>query len=248
MQDPNPYLNAVTAGDLLAPAIIGYLIGSLPFGYLVAKVKGVNIFEVGSKSPGATNVRRVLGSGPGNLVFFLDALKGVIAAGWLPLCLWLHLFYLNDTQSEWAQIRVNMVGGLPPIRESAFVIAINVTSLIAALLGHSYSCFTKFRGGKGVATTAGGFLVLLPWVLVIAVAVWWTTFKISRYVSLASIFAALALPLAAFFLGEPPLLLGLSLIIAGFVVLRHRANIGRLLNGTENRFVKKSAPPQPPPS
>ena len=127
-------------------------------------------------------------------------------------------------------------------------LAVAMASLIAALLGHSYSCFTKFRGGKGVATTAGGFLVLMPWVLVIAVAVWWSTFKISRYVSLASILAALALPIAAFFLHSPPLLLGLALIIAGFVILRHRANIVRLLNGTENRFVKKPAPPQPPPS
>ena len=226
-------------------AVVGYLLGSLPFGYLVARAKGVNIFEVGSKSPGATNVRRVLGPRSGNLVFVLDALKGAVAAGWLiwisPLLV-LHQYDLNGNRDP-----SGSADGAS-IFSSTEILFLAVICLAAALVGHSYSCFTKFRGGKGVATTAGGFLVLMPWVLVIAVAVWWITFKISRYVSLASILAALALPLAAFFLGVPPLLLGLALIIAGFVVLRHRANIGRLLNGTENRFVKKSAPPQPPPS
>ena len=83
----------------------------------------------------------------------------------------------------------------------------------------------------------------MPWVLVIAVAVWWVTFKISRYVSLASILAALALPIAAFFLQKPPLLLRLAAVIAVFVTIRHRANIVRLCNGTENKFVKKPASP-----
>jgi glycerol-3-phosphate acyltransferase PlsY len=222
---------------LLTAAIVGYLLGSLPFGYLVAKAKGVNIFEVGSKNPGATNVRRVLGSGPGNLVFFLDALKGAAATGWPRFLSYKsttifldtgQTVVITDTAQYWHQLAL--------------------TGLIAALLGHSFSCFTKFRGGKGVATTAGGFLVLMPWVLVIAVAVWWSIFNISRYVSLASILAALALPIAAFFLHSSPLLLGLAAVIAIFVILRHRANIVRLLNGTENRFVKKSEPPQPPPS
>src|SRR5581483_11891260 len=70
------------SSSLLIAAVVGYLLGSLPFGYLVARAKGVNIFEVGSRNPGATNVRRVLGAGPGNLVFFLDALKGAAATGW----------------------------------------------------------------------------------------------------------------------------------------------------------------------
>src|SRR3954471_15755589 len=78
---------------LLLALVVGYLLGSLPFGYLVARSKGVNIFEVGSKNPGATNVRRVLGSGPGNLVFFLDALKGAVATGW-------PLFHVNWTRAN----------------------------------------------------------------------------------------------------------------------------------------------------
>jgi glycerol-3-phosphate acyltransferase PlsY len=227
---------------LLIAAIVGYLLGSLPFGYLVAKAKGVNIFEVGSKNPGATNVRRVLGSGPGNFVFVLDALKGALAVGWICAAAWLvplgsHLGGPSDNNHyTWFYFRQACEEQAP------FAIA----GLAGALLGHSYSCFTKFRGGKGVATTAGGFLVLMPVVLVIAVAVWWITFKLSRYVSLASILAALTLPTAAFFLHESPLLLGLAAVIAVFVTIRHRANIVRLCNGTENKFVKKPAAPDTP--
>jgi len=231
---------------LLFAAVVGYLLGSLPFGWLVAKAKGVNIFEVGSKNPGATNVRRVLGSGPGNLVFFLDALKGAVASGWLITWHWFadqRVIHRYASPSEFDAIFVKF---WPLAYEGYFKAAI--VCLIAALLGHSFSCFTKFRGGKGVATTAGGFLVLMPVATLIGAATWIVTFYASRYVSLASILAAVALPVAAFFLGQPPLLTGLAAVIGAFVILRHRANIVRLLNGTENRFVKKSAPPQPPPS
>src|SRR5687767_14281833 len=126
---------------LLIAAFVGYLLGSLPFGYLVARSKGVNIFEVGSKNPGATNVRRVLGSGPGNLVFFLDALKGAVATGWPRLYfLWKALAFGNSAS------------------DATDAVSAAVAGLIGALLGHSFSCFTKFRGGKGVATATGGLL------------------------------------------------------------------------------------------
>jgi glycerol-3-phosphate acyltransferase PlsY len=223
--------------SLLIAALAGYLLGSLPFGYLVARAKGVNIFEVGSKSSGATNVRRVLGSGAGNLVFLLDLLKGSVAAGW-PLLL--HLKWLDgDRVSDGTAVVV-----VQAMIEQAYYMA--VVGLICALVGHSYSCFTKFRGGKGVATGAGGLLVLLPAVALIAVAVWTATFFAARYVSLASILAALTLPVAAFLLKEDRLLIGLTLLIAIFVIVRHRANIGRLLNGTESKFVKKPHPSPPP--
>ncbi len=201
---------------LLLAIAVGYLLGSLPFGYLVARAQGVNIFEVGSKNPGATNVRRVCGSGPGNVVFALDALKGAAATAW-PL--WL-------VASPELQDRCQLVG------------------LVSALLGHSFSCFTKFRGGKGVATSAGGLLVLLPWATAIAGLVWVITFYASRYVSLASILAAVALVVATYFFAAPTMLLGVAVVIAGFVILRHRTNIARLLNGTENKFVKKGAAPK----
>jgi len=213
---------------LLLAAFVGYILGALPFGYFVARSKGINIFEHGSKSPGATNVKRVLGEkfGPagkrlGNLVFFLDALKGAVATGW-PL---------------WVMGRITMN---PEETYRTVVLPCAITGLVFALIGHSFSCFTKFKGGKGVATAAGGFAVLMPVALLIALGVWIATFYGSRYVSLASILAAVALPVGAFFLHQPPLLLGLSVAIALFVVIRHRTNITRLMNGTENKFVKKT--------
>jgi glycerol-3-phosphate acyltransferase PlsY len=203
--------------QLAISLVVGYLLGSLPFGFLVARAKGVNIFEVGSKNPGATNVRRVLGSGPGNLVFFLDALKGALATGW-PL------------------LMCSLKGGSCDPDE---ISAMSVAGLIGALLGHSFSCFTKFRGGKGVATATGGLLVLMPIALLIGAAVWAITFYSTRYVSLASILASVAMPIAAFFLKVQPLLLGLTILIAVLVVVRHRTNIQRLMAGTESKFVKK---------
>lgn len=213
---------------VLIAAAVGYLLGSLPFGYLVARAKGVNIFEVGSKNPGATNVRRVLGSGPGNLVFALDALKGAMAAGWpLLYALW------SVRGSEQTKLSYSIVVSHSPTPEMA------IAGLVGALLGHSFSCFTQFRGGKGVATATGGLLVLMPLVLLIAAALWAGTFYALRYVSLASIVAAISLPVSGYFLDASRLLLGVAVAIALFVVIRHRTNIQRLLAGTESKFVKK---------
>jgi glycerol-3-phosphate acyltransferase PlsY len=208
---------------LLIAAVVGYFLGALPFGYLVARARGINIFEHGSKNPGATNVRRVCGKGPGNLVFALDAVKGAAAAGW-PIAL-----ALSDIDGHFCG---NSLAG---------ALYLAVTGLIAALIGHSFSCFTKFKGGKGVATASGGFLVLMPLPLLVGLGVWLATFYTTRYVSLASMLAAIALPIAAFFFKQPNLLIGLGGVIALFVVLRHRTNIARLLSGTESKFVKKSA-------
>lgn len=217
--------------SLLIAAAAGYLLGALPFGYVVARSKGINIFEHGSKNPGATNVKRVLGEkfGPagkrlGNLVFFLDALKGAIATGWPLLA-----------------ARLCHDGGL----FSEDTIYFCVTGLVGALVGHSFSCFTHFKGGKGVATAAGGFLVLMPFALLTALAVWIVTFYASRYVSLASILAAATLPVAAFLYRQPPLLIGLAGVIAAFVIVRHRANIARLLKGTESKFTKRTTTTTP---
>jgi acyl phosphate:glycerol-3-phosphate acyltransferase len=213
---------------LLIAAIAGYLFGALPFGYLVARSKGINIFEHGSKNPGATNVRRVLGEkfGPagkklGNLVFILDAVKGAAAGGWMLIA-----------------AKLGVGGGA---WDADTLLWMQVVGVAASLVGHCFSCFTGFRGGKGVATTVGGILVLMPIAIGIATLVWVLTFYSSRYVSLASILAALALPISAVLLGRSSILIGLSIAIALFVVVRHRANISRLLNGTENRFVKKTA-------
>lgn len=222
---------------LLVTAVIGYLLGSLPFGYLVARSKGVNIFEVGSKNPGATNVRRVLGSGPGNLVFALDAAKGALAValGFFHV-IWTseHMAFTFDINDE-ASLRRPVVG------------------LVSALVGHSFSCFTRFRGGKGVATGIGGFAVLFPYGAGIALALWGLFLLITRYVSLASMLAAASLPFSAYFLHKSWLLTGASLAIAVFVAVRHRTNISRILAGTESRIGQKkpaasTTPPPPAPT
>jgi glycerol-3-phosphate acyltransferase PlsY len=218
---------------LIIAAVVGYFLGALPFGYLVARSRGINIFEHGSKNPGATNVRRVCGKGPGNLVFALDALKGAAAAGWVLIG---ARFYASSGEAV----------SLPPMMRDALLLS--VVGLIAALIGHSFSCFTKFKGGKGVATATGGFLVLMPLPLLVGLGVWLATFYTTRFVSLASMLAAASLPIAAYFFKQPNLLIGLGAVIAVFVVLRHRANIVRLLNGTESKFVRKSAAPDSNPA
>jgi len=225
---------------LTIAAVLGYLLGAIPFGWLVARAHGINIFEHGSKSPGATNVKRVLGKKAGNTVFALDAVKGALAAGWPLLMERVGLAQVADTKNavswSWMLVDVKLLG-------PETVIPAAVTGLLFAVLGHSFSCFTRFKGGKGVATSAGGFIVLMPIVTLIALAVWLVTFYGSRYVSLASILAAVAMPVAAYFLKEPKLVVILAGVIGAFVIILHRANIKRLLNGTENRFVKKSAAP-----
>jgi glycerol-3-phosphate acyltransferase PlsY len=205
-------------------ALLGYLIGSVNFAVLVAKKHGVDILKEGSGNPGATNVKRVLGKGPGNLVFALDALKGFVGAG-LP-----YLF-----------LRIEETGSAADIH-----FTICVAGFVGTLLGHCFSCFLKFKGGKGVASTIGGLLVLLPIPILIGAAIWGLVFMLSRYVSLASIALGVSLPLSCWLLplftkltfGQPEFWFAAA--IAAFNVWTHRANIGRLLAGTENRFVKQA--------
>jgi acyl phosphate:glycerol-3-phosphate acyltransferase len=208
---------------LLIAAVSGYLLGALPFGYLVARSRGVNIFTVGSRSPGATNVGRVLGMWPRNIVFALDVLKGAVAAGWPLLVAW----------------------GV--IRDYSVPSMLGYVGLASALVGHSFSCFTWFKGGKGVSTAVGGLLVLMPVVAAIATGTWALVFFTTRYVSLASIVAALSLPASAWLLsrGGGWLDVDVAALIALFVVVRHRANIVRLLGGTEKRFEGKKGDESP---
>ncbi len=199
-------------------AVVGYLLGSLPIGYVVARAHGVDIFKEGSGNPGATNVKRVLGEKfgakgkrAGNFVFVLDAVKGAIAAAWPAL----------------------------PLLHAPEARLLGLIGVIAAVLGHSFSVFTKFKGGKGVATAAGGVLVLMPVPCLIGVVVWLVTFSVTRYVSLGSVVAAVVVPAAGWLLGNPlPLNIVVSLL-GLFVIVRHRENIKRLLAGTESKFAKK---------
>lgn len=199
----------MSAVSILFVTLVGYLIGAISFAVIIARSQGVDIFTVGSGNPGATNVKRALGKKWGNLTFALDALKGFVAAGW-PL-----LAYGGDD-------RLAVIG------------------LIAAILGHSFSIFLKFRGGKGVATAIGGLLALMWPVLLIGLALWLVTFYTSKVVALASVLFALSLPVSAYFLyfrpdpRDPRFYLGIVLAI--FIVVRHRSNIVRMFSGKENRF------------
>ncbi|MDQ8185058.1 glycerol-3-phosphate 1-O-acyltransferase PlsY [Pelagicoccus sp. SDUM812002] len=192
----------------LSAAGAGYLIGSLPFGYLVAKANGVDIFSVGSKNPGATNVKRCVGKKAGNIVFMLDAVKGFTATAW-PILLAGESFHYG------------LVG------------------LVFAVLGHSFSLFTKFRGGKGVATMLGGVVALMYVAALVGVLVWLVVFYASRYVSLASICLAISLPITNLVIGSPATLTWVSLALGLLVVVRHKDNIVRLIRGEENKFAKK---------
>lgn len=212
----------------IAASVVGYILGSVPNGYLVAKAHGVDIFKEGSGNPGATNVKRVLGEKfgdkgrrAGNWVFVLDAVKGALAAGW-PL-VWCCLPSCSFTSASASEL--GLIG------------------VVAAVLGHSFSVFTRFKGGKGVATAVGGLIVIIPIPCVIGFAVWIASFYLTRYVSLGSILGAVAVPAASWIQGNP---LPINIVTTGlglFVIYRHRENIRRLLNGTENRFVKKTGTP-----
>lgn len=220
---------------LFVSALIGYLLGSLPFGYIVARAHGVDIFREGSGNPGATNVKRVLGEKfgakgkrAGNFVFVLDVVKGALAAGWALLARTDHVIGF-----DWGTL--GMSGSLSGNDWRL----VGLAGVVGAVLGHSFSIFTKFKGGKGVATAAGGVLVLVPVSCLIGAGVWIVTFYTTRYVSLGSILAAVAVPAASWIRGNP---LALNLVVTAlglFVIIRHRENIKRLLAGTESRFTKK---------
>jgi acyl phosphate:glycerol-3-phosphate acyltransferase len=208
---------------LLTSAVAGYFLGALPFGYLVARAQGVDIFKAGSGNPGATNVKRVLGAKAGNLVYVLDALKGAVAAGW-------PLLYYRLSPPAITPGTADDAGG---------ILTAAVGGLVAAVLGHTFSIFTRFKGGKGVATTSGGLLVLMPVPILIGVAVWFITFFASRYVSLASILAAVVVPAVAWAFGIPLILKIVVTLLGGLVIVRHHANIRRLLAGTEHRWASR---------
>lgn len=199
---------------VLIALFLGYLIGAVPFGYMVAKAHGVDILRTGSGNIGATNVKRIIGARAGNTVFALDFAKGLVAAGWP------NLLRLFDVSADWILWAV-------------------VAGLIGAIVGHSFSVFLRGKGGKGVATTMGGLLVVMPFAVVIGIAAWVAVFYAFRYVSLASIVFAISLPVSNYFLGQDRLLVYLSGVLALLIVVRHRSNIARLWQGTENRFERK---------
>jgi len=192
--------------------VAAYLLGSIPTGYLVARAKGIDIRTVGSGNIGATNAFRILGKTAGSFVLLADALKGYVAASWLCTLLLSALEVVPDQHNTH-----------------------HIISGICAVLGHNYTCWLKFKGGKGIATTAGVYLALAPLSVGIAIAVWVVAFFTTRYVSVASILAAVALP-ASVWLTQSSVLLGVvTTALGALAIYKHKTNIQRLRAGTENR-------------
>jgi acyl phosphate:glycerol-3-phosphate acyltransferase len=189
-----------------------YLVGSIPTGYLLGRSRGLDIRQHGSGNIGATNVWRVLGWKWGLLAFASDFLKG-----FLPLFLLRTLFFPAD--SAWTTSLLLVLCGL------------------AAIIGHNYTPWLGFKGGKGIATSAGVLGALMPWVLAIALSLWIIATLLTRMVSIGSILAAASLaPLAFFFYPGNWIYFGLACMAGGLAIIRHKSNIQRLLAGTESRF------------
>ncbi len=190
-----------------------YLVGSIPFGLLLGKAKGVDVREHGSRNIGATNVWRVRGKALGLTAFALDFLKGLLPA----LLFW----------------RLSPGWPAPPYGP--------ILCGAAAVLGHTFPVWLKFKGGKGVATSAG-FMAGVMWLpFVIALAVFVAVVAWSRYISLGSMLASVALVIAAILFTPYPLTINLpltvlSVLLCFLIIIRHRNNIERIRNGTENRF------------
>jgi glycerol-3-phosphate acyltransferase PlsY len=193
--------------------LASYLVGAIPTSYLVGRLfKGIDLREHGSRNLGATNLYRVLGWRYAVPVGLFDAAKGAIPV---------LLFAPHVSASE------------------LFALLCGVT----AVLGHVFSVFVRFRGGKGVATAAGVMLALAPAALGIALLVWLALVGLTGYVSLGSIAAAAVFPLAVLLLERPSRaeILWIDVALAAGIIWLHRANIRRLLNGTENRFGRRTA-------
>jgi glycerol-3-phosphate acyltransferase PlsY len=204
---------------LIIIAVAAYLIGSVPFGYIAGRLAGVDIRKVGSGNVGATNVVRTLGRRLGYPVFLLDFLKGVVAVE-------LSILVFNHSSIPASRELCAIAGGA------------------CCVIGHLFPVWLGFKGGKGVATSGGVIFSLMPLVALIMGLVWLVVFQATRYVSLASVSAAIAMPLvtaAMLYFGKlhAPVLFYFSFALATLVIVRHWSNFSRLLTGTEQRFQRK---------
>ncbi len=227
--------------------VVAYLLGSIPSGLLISKSQGIDIREHGSKNIGATNVWRTMGRKWGLLAFFGDTAKGwlaVIAGFWIAA----HWSYEVPLPRGWV--------GLDHLaRDYA-----GITAALGCILGHNFPIWLRFKGGKGVATSLGVIIGMMPLVALLIFAVWGVVLKLTRYVSLASIIAACSLPvfvLALMFVGPAQGWAAVhgwgnfhfAVAAALLVCKRHMPNIKRLLAGTEPRFgdPKPTPPAEPAP-
>jgi acyl phosphate:glycerol-3-phosphate acyltransferase len=193
-------------------AVAAYLLGSIPFGFLVAKAKGIDIRNVGSGNIGATNAMRVLGKPAGIFVLIMDCAKGYFAV-------WFCNVILKAPQ------------------ESHYIVA-----GIFAVLGHNYTCWLKFKGGKGIATSAGVYLALAWPAMLVALVVFILVVLLTKYVSVGSIAAAIALAVTVWIMTPQNVFLCLvTTALGALAIYKHKSNIRRLMAGTENRLQKPEA-------
>jgi acyl phosphate:glycerol-3-phosphate acyltransferase len=201
----------------IAIAVAAYLLGSIPTGYLLVRIfRRQDIRSVGSGNIGATNVLRFGGKGLGAATFLLDVLKGSAAV------------WLGGALGAWLMPAV-------PLRNAEALAA------LFAVLGHMFTCWLHFHGGKGVATGFGVFLVASPWAALAAIGVFAVVLALTRYVSLGSILASLAFLVFAWFFPpgpHPPVFYAVECIIALLIIVKHHQNIRRLIDGTEARAVR----------
>lgn len=201
-----------------AVALLSYLLGAIPAGVLLARLKHVDVRAAGSGNIGATNVARTAGTTLGLITLVLDAAKGAIP---VLAVSGLRLDFGSDASS---------------------VQLARVVAALAALVGHVFPVTLGFRGGKGVATALGALLALAPATLPVPLALFALLLLAFRRVSLASIAAAVATPLSASHAGYPPDVVSAIGAMAALIIVRHRENIGRLLAGTEPRFGRPASP------
>ena len=206
---------------LVGIAVGAYLLGSIPFGYILVRLtRGEDVRASGSGNIGATNVARSGGKGLGILTLLLDTFKG-----WLPVWVVLHL------------------PGMPVANDRQLHVLAAAVALLA-VLGHMFTIWLRFKGGKGVATGLGVFLALAPAAVLISVALFAVIFALTRYVSLVSIVAAASFPIILLIREGNifgPWGMALTTTVAVLVIVRHHQNIGRLVNGTESRFGARKA-------
>lgn len=198
--------------------LLAYLAGSIPTGFLVAKARGIDIRKYGSGNIGATNVFRTLGKPAGIFVLLADALKG-----------WLAVVVISKLIIHW-------VAPGASVQAKEWV---GICAAIAAVLGHNYTVWLYFKGGKGIATSAGVLAAIVPTSLLIILAVWIVVVLLTRFVSLASICASATLPFAAFLTGQSATIVLILAALAALAIYKHKGNIKRLMNGTESRLTFK---------
>jgi glycerol-3-phosphate acyltransferase PlsY len=205
---------------VLGIALLGYLCGSLPFGYFAGRISGTDIRAAGSGNIGATNVLRVLGKKWGYAVFLADAFKG------------------------FAAVRLSSLIAEQVISARPYAEYFAILAAVTCIVGHTFPVWLRFKGGKGVATSVGAVFGLMPIAAITIFTIWVIVFEITRYVSVASIVAASSLPITIAVLMRWNMIQGSGLLYFSSVMLilvlwRHRSNFSRLLKGTEQRFTRK---------